>query len=336
MRASKLVRFIIVSVVIGSAFYILLFMLAYRGSLEVFINSFRGGNGLFIIASFAARVAVLTIHGLAWWVLMRVFKKLSLGKVLKVTYTSVFTEFLIPLGGITEIVKVALVTRLKLLNTADTLASLFAHRIVLSLSILTTTLLALIIINAPLILYVVLLAPATLLTLSNIIGFVIPSSKRIELFIDKIIARFGFNISGFSTKYSSSMRSLSSNPTSLILSFFVEFLERFINAVFGYFIALSIGIKISLLKSLLAFDSLYVIMWLLPLATPGGLGIYETIQTTLLSFLGIEINQAATASIISRLIYLSVGYGLFALSLTSLGIGFKSLIKSISRSSIEE
>ena len=165
-------RFIIVSIVIGSAFYILLFMLAYRGSLEVFINSFRGGNGLFIIASFAARVTVLTIHGLAWWVLMRVFKKLSLGKVLKVTYTSVFTEFLIPLGGITEIVKVALVTKLKLLNTADTLASLFAHRIVLSLSILTTTFIALIVINAPLILYIVLLAPATLLTLGNIIGSV--------------------------------------------------------------------------------------------------------------------------------------------------------------------
>jgi len=310
-------------------------MLAYRGSLEVFISSFRGGNGLFIIASFAARVTVLTVHGLAWWILMRAFKKLSLGKVLKVTYTSVFTEFLIPLGGITEIVKVALVTKLKLLNTADTIASLFAHRIVLSLSILTTTLLALIIINAPLILFIVLLTPATLLTLGNIVGFVVPSSKKIESFINRIVARFGFNISGFSAKYSSSMRSLGSNSIPLTLSFIVELLERFANALFGYFIALSIGIKISLLKSLLAFDSLYVIMWLLPLVTPGGLGIYETIQTTLLSFLGIEINQAATASIISRLIYLSVGYGLFTLSLTSLGIGFKSVIKSISRSGIE-
>jgi len=328
-------RFIIVSIVIGSAFYILLFMLAYRGSLEVFINSFKGGNGLFIIASFVVRAIVLTIHGIAWWILMRVFKRLNLSEVLKVTYTSVFTEFLIPLGGITEIVKVALITKLKILSTADTLASLFAHRIVLSLSILTTTLLALVIINAPLILYIVLLAPAILLTMGNIIGFIVPSSKKVESFVNKVIARFGFNISGFSTKYSSSMRSLSSNPVPLISSFIVEIFERFTNAIFGYFIALSIGIKISLLKALLAFDSLYVIMWLLPLVTPGGLGIYETIQTTLLSFLGIEMNQAATASIISRLIYLSVGYGLFTISLTSLGVGFKSLIQSISRSSDE-
>ncbi len=330
LRIRRLSEVAVLSVVIGSAFYITLFLYAYRGSLENFILSFKGGNAIYILAVFALRFLSLTIHGIAWWVLIRALRPISKVKTLKVTYSSVFTEFIIPIGGITEIVKVALLTKLKLLRSDEAIASLFAHRIVLSFSIFLITFIALMILDAPLILYIALIIPSLILVIVNIAGFIIPSFYRIESILDKVLSRFGLNIKGFSFRYSSSMKGVVGNLLFMTSSLILSICERFLNALYGVSIAMLIGIKLDIIRAILAFDSLYAILWLFPLITPGGLGIYETIQTSLLNFLGIELSQAATASIISRIAYLVVGYGLFTYSTLTLGLSLRGIIKSIS------
>ncbi len=324
----RLVRYVVVGGIVGSACYIFIFFYVYKGNIENFLRYISLSNIHFLIISFILRAIVITVHGTAWYILIRALRKVKITDVLKVTYTAVFTEFIIPIGGITEVVKIMLLTKLKLANTDESIATLFAHRIVLSVSIVAMTLASLLILNSPIILYILLLGPSLVLVAMNIGGFVAPSSSRIESLVNRFTSGIGYDISGFSSKYYNCIKNLINRPYYIIASLCVEVLERLANALFGMSIGYMIGIKLSLFQSLLAFDALYAIMWLFPVVTPGGLGIFETIQTTLLHYLGIGLTQAATASIIARIAYICVGYPLFAVSAFAIGFHVRELFKS--------
>ncbi len=326
-NVGKLIRYVVIGSIIGSACYIFLFFYVYKGNIENFIKYISLSSIHFLILAFLLRALVITVHGSAWYVLIKALRKVRISDVLKVTYTAVFTEFIIPIGGITEVVKVMLLTKLKLANTDESIAALFAHRIVLSLSLMITTFISLVMINSPLILYLLLLGPTLVLIAMNIGGFIAPSSSKVESLVNRFTAGLGYNIKGFSNKYFLCIKNLINRPQYLIASLGVEILERLTNALFGMSVGYMIGIKLNIFQALLAFDALYAIMWLFPVITPGGLGIFETIQTTLLHYLGIGLTQAATASIIARIAYICVGYPLFAISAFLLGFHIKDLVK---------
>jgi len=68
-----------------------------------------------------------------------------------------------------------------------------------------------------------------------------------------------------------------------------------------------------------------MIIWLLPLVTPGNIGVLEAVQIILLKSLGIHLKIASILALINRVVTAVSEYPLLILSTMYLGIRVKQL-----------
>ncbi len=320
-------RLTVMGIVIGVIAYAVIFLYIYKGHFLKFFYIISRGDVEDAVVAYVARVAAITCHALAWWIIIRTFRKVSPLRILKITFAAIFVEFIVPVGGATEVAKLFLVLKLGSLNREEGIASILMHRLIVSLTIFLTTLLSLILINAPPILFIVLGLPALGLLLVNVGVYILPKSKRVERLADRFFSRFGISVAGFAKNYELCMGKIKRYKKLLLLATLMAFGERLSNAVFGMAVAGIAGTHLSMPQAFLAFDSLYTIIWLLPAITPGGIGIFEFIQTLLLSYIGVGVQEAATMSIVSRIYYVVGEYPLFVASVAALGYSVKSFIR---------
>ncbi|MCD6324444.1 MAG: flippase-like domain-containing protein [Desulfurococcales archaeon] len=322
----------IVGLLIGVVIYLLIFIYIYKGNLGQFIKIVTRGSPESVVLAYVARVGYLICEAMIWWAILRIFGKVSVIKVWEVMFAAIFVEFVLPVGGATEVARYLLAVKLKLTDREGAAASIFAHRLINTLAILLTTFISLIIIQAPFPLYLGLGIPSLILVGGNAALYLLPKYKWVEEYADKFLRRVSMSIEGMSENYRFRMNQIKRSYRLIALAFLFAFLERLASGIYGIEVAGITGIDISLPKALLAFDSLYTIMWLLPALTPGGIGIFEFIQTGLLTYLGIGMDSAATISIVSRIYYVLGEYPLFLLSALGLGYSGKELIKQLIRS----
>ena len=314
---------------IGVIVYAVIFIYVYKGNFAYFIELIAKGNPKDIIIAYLGRVAYLVLEGLIWWSILRIFHKVNVLKVCEVMFAAIFVEFIIPIGGATEVARYLLAIKLKLTDREGAAASIFAHRLINSTAILLTTFTSLALINAPLSLYAGLGIPALIIFGGNAALYLLPKYKWVEKYGDRFLKKVGLSIEGLSENYKFRMSQIKNAYPLLALAFVLAILERLANAVFGMGIAGIIGLNLFMPKSILAFDSLYTVMWLFPAMTPGGIGIFEFFQTSLLTYLGIGVAKAATISIITRIYYIIGEYPFFAISAFELGYSGKGLIRQL-------
>jgi len=320
-------RLTVMGIIIGVIAYAVIFLYIYKGHFLEFFYIVSRGDVEDAAIAYVARVAAITCHALTWWIIIRTFKKVNPLKILEITFAAIFVEFVVPVGGATEVAKLFLVLKLGSLDREEGIASILMHRLVASLTIFVTTIVSLSLINAPPILFIVLGLPALGLLLINMGVYILPKSKRVERLADRFFSRFGISVTGFAENYKLCMAKIKRYKKFLILATLMAFGERFSNAVFGMAVAGIAGTHLGLPQAFLTFDSLYTIIWLLPAITPGGIGIFEFIQMLLLSYIGVRVQEAATMSIISRIYYVVGEYPLFIASVAALGYSVKSFIR---------
>ncbi len=318
-------------IAIGMLLYLVIFIFVYKGDLRTFLTIISRGNPESVLFAYLARVAYLFFEAMIWWSILRIFGKVSILKTCEVMFAAIFVEFILPVGGATEVARYLLAVKLKLTDREGAVASIFVHRLINSITILLTTLVSLILVSAPYPLFLSLFIPALILVTGNVALYILPKYKWVERYADKFLNRVGMSIEGMSENYKFRVSQVKKAYPLLALAFAFAFLERMANGLYGVEIASIAGINLPFPSSLLSFDSLYTIMWLFPAITPGGIGIFEFIQTGLLSYLGISVDAAATISIISRLYYVIGEYPLFVISAVGLGFKSKDLLKQLTR-----
>jgi len=320
-----------VGLLVGVIVYALIFVYVYKGNLAYFIKLVIRGRPEDIAVAYLGRVAYLFLEGMIWWSILRMFHRVSLTKVCEVMFAAIFVEFIIPIGGATEVARYLLAVKLKLTDKEGAAASIFAHRLINSAAILITTFTSLVLIGANLGLYIGLGIPALIIFGGNVALYLLPKYKWVERYGDRFLNKVGLSIKGMSENYRFRMSQIRSAYLLLALAFSLAIMERFANALFGIGVAGIIGLNLSIPKSILAFDSLYTVMWLFPVMTPGGIGVFEFFQTGLLTYLGIGVAEAATISIITRIYYIIGDYPFFAVSAFMLGYSGKGLINQLMR-----
>ncbi|MCD6428981.1 MAG: flippase-like domain-containing protein [Desulfurococcales archaeon] len=325
-------KYLAIGILIGIAAYIVIFAYVYKGNFIKFIDIVAHGNPVDAFAAFLLRILVSIVHATVWFFVIYALRKVDYVKVLSITGVALFFEVIVPIGGVTEVVKILLTIKLRLLSKEEAIASLLIHRVLTSLGIIIVTIISLLAIKASLATCLGLLIPAAILLSMNIGLCLVPTSKRIERLLNRYGGRFGYNFEGLSYAYIEKLIRIRRAVPFILIAFTFAILERLVNGFYGIFTASLIGTHITLPVSLLTFDTIYAILWLFPVVTPGQLGIYEFIQTGILSHLGISLDEAAAMSIISRVIYVLGGYVVFAVFITLLGLSVRSLIAELSAS----
>jgi len=329
VRAVKmgLSRTLTIMLLLAIASYILLFVFIYTNDIsDVLALLTRGESFGYVSLALLTRISSVTLHALTFFILLRAVERVKLLDVIKVTYVSVFTELIVPVGGVTEIVKFALLTRNSFVGASKTLLGIASHRLITTLTMLAFLLLSVVGLHMPASRALVLILPAAALTLINSLLFLMPRSKALESLVNKLYRRLGRESSvRFYEEYVGDFTSLTKRYDYVVAATLISVLERVSNVAHGYVLALLVGLKPSLWQLIIGFDSIYIIIWLLPIVTPGNVGIYELTQTGVLSLVGVSKGMAALLSVLTRVFVVLGEYPLFLAAAVSFGLSVKSL-----------
>jgi len=327
----SLQRSVAAGLAIGISIYIIMFYVIFGWDFNELISVFLKFNVAYLLPTLTLRMLIPVIHSLPWYFLLRIYRHdLRILKVIAVMLTALSMEFIVPIGGVTEVVKVLLATQLLSMKYDEAISSIFAHRLLLTVSITVTTLLSTYFVGLSPTVVVGLLIPALGLLAVNIAALVIPSTSVFERFVNSLGSRFGITLNGFSHRYRGSITKLINEGRSMsLIAFALTMLERLASGLYGVYLCRLASVNVNIFSSLLAFDSIYVVIWLLPLITPGNLGIFEALQTMILRGVGVTPKSAAVISFLNRVFIMVGTYPLLILSLTYLGIHVRGLVKKI-------
>lgn len=278
------------------------------------------------------RVVALLLHSFSWYFLIKVLHSdVSVVRVLGITLAAILTEVILPIGGVTEVAKVLLASQLLNIAPDAVISALLLHRLLLSVITAAVTIIAINIIEVPLSISLTILSSIVGLLVLNAVMLLLPSSQMFKRVVGKFIARFNISIQDPSAKYRESMRKvLSSGKIALILTSLTILAEKFSNGVYGIYLCRLMSTDVNIFTSLIVFDSIYVIIWLLPVVTPGNVGVFETVQIMIFKLLGTSLKSATLIALLNRAITLITELPLMLLSTTYLGIRARQLIKTLS------
>lgn len=323
---SRLRKYVLIAVVAGLLSYSLIFFLIYRGSINKFLEIVSRGNPVAAVFAALFRASALIMHGVTFFVILYALsREMRLMKVIQITSTSIFVEFIAPVGGITEVAKVYFLKEFGVASVEEAYAAVAMHRILLTGSVAAATALSLHMLRAPALMWVVLVIPALGLLAVNTAILLVPTSPRVEGLVVRLSRRFGHDIRGFSGRYKEVFKRLLSAKKYLFLALVMAFGERLSNAVFGVATAGILGLSIPVWEAVIIFDSLQTIIWLLPAITPGGVGVYELMQTLLATWLGITPDASAALAIMTRALFIVGEYPIFVASTMALGLSLRKV-----------
>lgn len=318
---------LIITLLLAVTSYVLLFVFIYTNDISNVLKLLMRSESFgYVSLALLTRIASVTLHALTFFTLLRAVEKIKSLDVIKVTYVSVFTELIIPIGGVTEVVKFALLTRNSLLSASKTLLGIASHRLITTLTMSAFLLLSIIELHIPISHILILVIPAAALVIINLSLFIVPRSKALESLVNKIYSKIGRSPSiRIHKEYIEDFSSLARRYDLVLLATLFSILERIANVAHGYVLALLVGLKPSFWQLVIGFDSIYMIIWLLPIVTPGNIGIYELTQTGVLSLVGIGKGAAAILSILTRVFIMLGEYPLFLVATLSFGVSVKNL-----------
>lgn len=323
---SRVRRYILVAIVAGLLSYSLIFLVIYQGSMSKFLEIVSRGDPVAAVFAALFRASALIMHGVTFFVLLYALsRETRLMRVIQITSTSIFVEFIAPVGGITEVAKIYFLKELGVASVEEAYAAVAMHRILLTGSVTAATVVSLYILYAPALMWVVLVIPALVLLAANTAILLAPTSPRIEHLIVRLSRRFGHDLQGFSGRYREVFKRLLSAKRYLILALAMAFGERLSNAVFGVATAGILGLSMPVWEAVIIFDSLQTIIWLLPAITPGGVGVYEIMQTLLATWLGISLDTSAALAIMTRALFVVGEYPIFVASTMALGLSLRKV-----------
>lgn len=284
-------------------------------------------NIALLIPALLLRILSLTLHSISWYFILKVYyKELSITKVLTITLAAISTELLVPIGGVTEVAKILMLRQILSMPQDVIIPALLTHRLILTVVTALITMSAISVIRAPLDLTILLSTSIAGLLIINVVLLLIPSSNIFERIANRISSKFNLQLNDFPNKYRSSVRKLfTSGKTLLLISTLIILLEKLSNTLYGICLGMLVSTNIDFITSLIVFDSIYMIIWLLPLVTPGNIGVFEAVQIILLKSLGISLKISGILALINRVVTVVSEYPLLLLSTTYLGIRVKQL-----------
>ncbi len=326
LKITAVTALAIMAVIYAALFY-LVFNLSLGDVVPVFVNS----EPSYLIPTLSSRTAALLFHSFSWYFILKVFRKnLPPVKVLAITLTAIFTEILIPIGGITEVAKVLLTSQFLTLSPEVILSALLIHRILLALITALVMVVTINVIKPPLDTLSTIITPIAALLILNVAALLIPSSRMFGKTLDRLASRFNISMYDFSSKYKESLkRLLSEGKLALILTSLTILLEKVANGIYGVYLCRLMSYSIDFFTSLVIFDFLYIVMWLLPVVTPGNLGVFEALQIMIFKLLNTPLRLATLIALTSRAITLITEIPLMMLSTTHLGMHARQLIKTV-------
>ncbi len=327
-------RLLLLTLVVAVASYVVLFLFMYASDLSVITSVlWRAESIRYVSLALATRMASITLHALTFYVLVRALGQVSLIDVVKITYVSVFTELVLPVGGVTEVVKFALLGRHASLPSSKAVLGITLHRIITTLTMFSLLAVSLLSLGLALPNTLILILPAVVLLFLNLGLLALPRSKRLEDFLNGLLSRVGRSSKlRFYKEYNSGLSEVMRRWDLILLSVFLSLLERLANVAHGYALSLLTGATLNVWQLTLGFDSIYMIMWLLPIVTPGNMGVYELTQAGVLSLVGVSKGVAALLSVLTRIFIVLGEYPLFLLAAISLGISLKGVMEYVKES----
>jgi len=238
------------------------------------------------------RVLTPIIHGLSWFLANHICRiKIGIKDVIEITLASLFVEYLIPIGGTTEIAKATFLS-LRVGVGLDLAAStIILHRLSTSLAMFTVTFISVMNLLAMNALHWTLGTIALIslgMVLFNTILLLIIRYRKFRILLQKLSIKLKL-ISNISYTELPSV-----NLREFFLMFLLSIIERFTVILSALSVSRALGLDISLPLIIIIFDSIKIIVWLLPVITPGCVGIVDLLQVSVLKSLGISENYIAT------------------------------------------
>ncbi|MEM0014042.1 MAG: lysylphosphatidylglycerol synthase transmembrane domain-containing protein [Zestosphaera sp.] len=311
--------------------YTILFLVMYLSDISFVYDILLRRKSLgYALLALTSRMASVTLHALTFYVLVKMFGGIALSDVLKITYISIFTELIVPIGGITEVTKFALLNRYTSLASSRTILGIASHRVVTTLTMTFFMVVALVGLHVSLPRAMILVMPAVALLIINVALLALPRSRKLESLVNRVLRTSGKRGElRFHEEYNNEFLKLATRHDLILLATSLSILERLANVLHGYSLSLLIGVSLNVWQLVLGFDSIYMIMWLLPVVTPGNVGIYELTQTGVLTLVGTDRGVAALLSVLTRVFIVLGEYPLFLLAMLSFGISLKSVLSYV-------
>lgn len=238
---------------------------------------------------------------------------LGFRKTLVGVYSTLALEYVVPVGGATEVGRAAFLV-LEGLPAGDAVRATFLHR--LAHSAFVAMELAFIMawtqqINSVTLWLLAVIAATNALNLAAIAA---ASSRRSSRLLARLTPKLGI-------LHGPPERFVTPGPTSLVPVFLVIALEKASTVLSGHVLLSYLDQSASLAHSLLLFDVLLVTFWLLPIVTPAGVGQVETVQVLASAALGLRPDAALSAVILYRAITLASVLPQLLLALLKYGVG---------------
>ncbi len=284
----------------------------------------------YLVPTLYFRVLGLLLHSFSWYFILKVFRKdVPPGKLLAITLAAIFTEVAIPVGGVTEVAKVLLASQILLIPHDEVISAILMHRILLTIITGLMTIIAINVIKPPIDVSLTILAPIVGLLTINVLMLLVPSSYLFRKVLNKLANRFNMSNQDFTTRYKASLKKLfSDGKSALVLATAVIVLEKFSNGIYGISLCRSLSYDVDFFTSIVVFDSIYMIIWLLPVVTPGNLGIFEAVQVMVFKLLGTSLKLATLIALVNRAVTLITEIPLMLLSTTYLGVRVRHLLRT--------
>ncbi len=285
--------------VAGLGLYFALARALFSLSLSELATSFqRMDLELFALAILVRGTTPLLEAIQLYFSVMALGRRVSFRGVFRGMSASLATEYVLPIGGLVEIYKAFYLVRNSLsLNEASQIV--FLHRFVLSLSMLAELLIVVLAMSVGLQLLIPLSIIILILVGTNILGFIAFRIPRVAEKLSRFLQRIRY-LQRYSYIFVFRAGRVSLIPLAIALLFAI--VERLAIGFSGYLTCLAMGLSISFIEALLLFDMIQTVLWLVPIVTPGGLGMFETIQLVAIKSLGIEVAAASVLPLAYRLV----------------------------------
>lgn len=301
LTLSVIISFIIMLVV----FYFYIYESSY---LNVFLKLITEANYLIIFLALILKTLPPFIHSIAWYLVLKKYvSKCDFWRVIEISFTSLNAEYLIPIGGATELVKIGLISSIYKIDIGTVAFSVATHRIGNSLALALITFIAITYLGLINYLGLIISALILLITLMNLTILLALKAKRTIKYLVSLSRKL--------LKIDYEVKGLQYIPAKIFLAvLFLSLMEHLIVSISSFMVINALGLSISFWKVVIVFNSLYSIIWVLPVLTPGFIGILDWFQILVLKALAIHKGLATTVVIYNTLVRLLAEVPMFTIA----------------------
>ena len=295
-RLKRYLPLVLISVVGLATYFTLAKELFSFGLGNIFSTLSRAAAPL-LVAAIAVRASTAFLEGLVFASSSRaVGQGLRVPDAYRGICAALAMEYVLPVGGLTELYKVFFCIR-RGYKLHEAVQIMFVHRTSVCSGLALMTFIALSLLPMNSWLKLAIYGSIGALMATNILGISMFRSRgivsRVGGLAKKVYERFLRSVVPVDIDSLTSFRPNPLRMRFVVLAFTIATVEHLAIAFSGFLASMSIGVALSFIQSILVFDVIQSILWLLPAITPGSVGVLETFQ--LLALKGIGMSGAAAA-----------------------------------------